>query len=370
MKTYHVSTPSRLCLFGEHQDYLGLEVIACAINLRFSARIQLNGTDKIQIKIRDSKIDTLGMNNAEGAYEEQTISLNGPITYDSDRDYLKSCINVLKRNGYDVKGFDIVMDSEIPIGKGMCSSSTMIVVFIKAILAAMEHPDSEVPEKIAYLAYLAEVEEFGEPGGMMDQYASSLGGLVNLSFAGGKTEPHRLNSEIPGVFILFDSKVQKNTTKVLSDAKTPTLEGLGATGATIFGLASGQEKMNLLDELDEKRKKAVLANVSNYRILQEAKEMLKGQTDPVRLGQLIYAHHENLRDGLGVSTPVIDTIIKTAMENGALGGKVNGSGGGGCGYVYALAENADAVVRSIESLGYPAQVICQDSGVRVDKITE
>ena len=32
------STPSRICLFGEHQDYLGLEVIASAINLRFSAQ--------------------------------------------------------------------------------------------------------------------------------------------------------------------------------------------------------------------------------------------------------------------------------------------------------------------------------------------
>ena len=35
-KVLKVSTPSRICLFGEHQDYLGLEVIASAINLRFS----------------------------------------------------------------------------------------------------------------------------------------------------------------------------------------------------------------------------------------------------------------------------------------------------------------------------------------------
>ena len=74
MKTYRVSTPSRLCLFGEHQDYLGLEVIACAINLRFSATIHLNGTDVACIKIRDSKMDTLCMENEEGAYEESYIS--------------------------------------------------------------------------------------------------------------------------------------------------------------------------------------------------------------------------------------------------------------------------------------------------------
>ncbi len=370
MKTYRISTPSRLCLFGEHQDYLGLEVIACAINLRFSAKIKLNGTDMVHIKIRDSRIDTLGMENKEEAYEEQHISLSEPIVYENQRDYLKSCLNVLKRAGYPLEGFDITMDSEIPIGKGMCSSSTMIVAFIKAVLTALEQPDGEDPEKIAYLGYLAEVAEFGEPGGMMDHYASALGGLVNLDFAGGKTTPHRLEAEIPGVFILFDSKEQKNTTKVLADAKTPTLEGLGATGATIQGLAAGREKADLLEELDDKRKKAVLANVDNYKILMEAKAMLQGTINPVRLGELLYAHHKNLRDGLGVSTPKIDKIIETAMQAGALGGKVNGSGGGGCGYVYADAEKADKVVAAINALGYPARVIRQDSGVRTDGVTD
>lgn len=370
MKTYQVSTPSRLCLFGEHQDYLGLEVIACAINLRFSAKIKDNGTDVINIKIRDSHIDTLGMENTEGAYEETSISLAEPITYENNRDYLKSSVNVLKRGGYPLRGFDIVMDSEIPIGKGMCSSSTMIVALIKALLTAMEHPDGENPEKIAYLGYLAEVEEFGEPGGMMDHYASALGGLVNLDFTGGKTTPHRLDTVIPGVFILFDSKEQKNTTKVLADAKTPTLEGLGATGATIKGLAAGRETMDLLSDLDEKHKKAVLANVSNYKILTEAKAMLQNKVDPKRLGKLLYAHHENLRDGLGVSTPKIDAIIEAAMVAGALGGKVNGSGGGGCGYVYAEADKADAVVAAISALGYPAKIIYQDTGVRCDGVIE
>ncbi|MBT7422666.1 MAG: galactokinase family protein, partial [Candidatus Marinimicrobia bacterium] len=31
-----VTTPGRICLFGEHQDYLGLPVIAMAISLRIS----------------------------------------------------------------------------------------------------------------------------------------------------------------------------------------------------------------------------------------------------------------------------------------------------------------------------------------------
>ena len=56
----HVSTPSSICLFGEHQDYLGLEVIASAINLRFSARAEKRADSWLNIRIRDKSIGELG----------------------------------------------------------------------------------------------------------------------------------------------------------------------------------------------------------------------------------------------------------------------------------------------------------------------
>ena len=84
-----VSTPSRICLFGEHQDYLGLEVIAAAINLRFYAKIS-EETIILYVKIRDERINTLNQDNTEHLYEIKTIDLSKPITYDHNRDYLKS----------------------------------------------------------------------------------------------------------------------------------------------------------------------------------------------------------------------------------------------------------------------------------------
>lgn len=382
MKRIYVSTPSRLCLFGEHQDYLGLEVIACAINLRFSARIEEREDNIIHISIRDSKIDTLGMKNINQLYETFEINLDEPIIYKNNRDYLKSSVNILLKKGIPLRGFSIKMDSEIPIGKGMCSSSTMIVVLIKALLEGMDHPLRKDMEKIAHMAFQAEVEEFNEPGGMMDHYVSALGGFVNLDFEGGKTTPSQIKTILPGCFILFDSKEQKNTTAVLASAKIPTIKALEhvkeikSKFSKLDGISSTAElftnDMDLCEfQLEEQQRKVLQANKNNYRILLEAKAMLKsGNIDVVKFGGLLSEHHLNLRDGLGVSSAAIESILKTAIDHGALGGKVNGSGGGGCCFVYAKEEDAQRILRAVLDKGYPGEILKQDTGLRVDRVEE
>lgn len=370
-KRISVSTPSRICLFGEHLDYLGLEVIASAINLRFHARAVPREDNVIRIKIRDQSVGYLGAENALGLYEEKTIDLSGPIIYENKRDYLKSVINTLIKNKYVIDhGFDIVMDSEIPIGKGMSSSTTMIIALIKILLEMIEADDRDNPERIALLGFKAEVEEFNEPGGMMDHYTSALGGLVNLKF-NGSTEVSRIDRTFPGSFILFDSMEGKNTTKVLADAKKPVVEAIrelnrfGISGVRDF--YSNTANIKYLDKLDVTKKRKLSASIDNYRILKDAHRMLESDKfSPEAFGNLIRQHHANLRDGLGISTPVIEGILDTAYRNGALGGKVNGSGGGGCLFVYAHDEDCDRIISAVKALGYPGKVLKQDSGVRKD----
>lgn len=367
----NVSTPSRICLFGEHQDYLGLEVIASAINLRFYAQAVERDDSLIKIRIRDERLNYLGASNTDGLYEEKTIDLSKPIIYTCKRDYLKSSVNVLLKNGYNIeRGYDIKMDSEIPIGKGMCSSTTMIIVLIKLLLECIGSSDKDDPEKIALLGFNAEVAEFNEPGGMMDHYTSVFGGLVHLKF-NEKTEIIRIKKTLPGSFILFDSLERKNTLKVLADAKMPVLaalEDLKEDGiSSVKDFYFNESNMKYLDKLDRPKRVKLSASIDNFRILKEAEKMLNGgKFDPEHFGSLIKAHHANLRDALNISTPAIESILETAYKNGALGGKVNGSGGGGCAYVYAYDEDCDRILKAVQELGYPGRVLKQDTGVKVD----
>ncbi|GKX31510.1 hypothetical protein SH1V18_39900 [Vallitalea longa] len=356
-----VSTPSRICLFGEHQDYLNLEVISSAINLRFKAEGSRRDDRIIHVRLSGENIN-----------REEIIDLDERIVYENNRDYIKSAINVLMRNGYKLEtGFDIFMDSDIPIGKGMCSSTTMVVVFIKVLLELIDHEDKDNPEKIALLGFEAEVTEFNEPGGLMDHYSSAYGGLLHLIFNKEKTVVEPLKTEIPGCFILFDSLEDKQTTKVLASAKYPVLEALEELKEyginSIRDFIDNEDNLICLEKLSQDKLVKVKANIDNYKILKEAEKMFNTEVDSVKLGELLRRHHRNLRDGLEISTPKIEEILMTAYENGALGGKINGSGGGGCCYVYAYEKDSKKILDKVCAKGYWGVILKQDSGVRVDK---
>ena len=366
-KGLSVSTPSRLCLFGEHLDYLGLEVIACAIGLRFRAKVTPRDDSIIEIFIRDIRIDTLGMRNDTAVYEGRIIDLDRPVIYENERDYLKSAIAVLQRNGVGLRGATVIMDSDIPIGKGMSSSSTMIIALMKALLESVRHEARNDAKTIAYWAYLAEVEEFGEPGGMMDHYTSALGGLVGLDFTEGKTTVHRMPDVLTGRFILFDSREKKDTTAVLAGAKRPALRAAEKIGHSVREILEQKIDVGSFG-LDEQAERVIRAACENFMILEEAKKMImSGSINDEEFGKLLYEHHKRLRDGLRISTGRIEKILDTALSAGALGGKINGSGGGGCCFVYARSEDCENILRKIETMDYPGQILKIDSGVRMDE---
>ena len=162
-----ISTPGRICIFGEHQDYLGLPVIAMAISLR--ARIKGTKRSDKQVIIHKPDIN-----------EIETFSLDD-LSYTKPRDYFKSGINICHRDGLTFSsGFECELSSDIPIRSGTSSSSAINVSWIHFLSKMADDPFDMDQQKIGELAYMAEVAEFNEPGGMMDQYAAAMGHLIYL----------------------------------------------------------------------------------------------------------------------------------------------------------------------------------------------
>ena len=105
------------------------------------------------------------------------------INYSKPRDYFKSGLKVCQDEGINFsQGFECELTSTIPIQAGMSSSSAIVVSWIHFLSKIADNPPNWSTKKIGELAYKAEVLEFSEPGGMMDQYSTAIGGLIHLEF--------------------------------------------------------------------------------------------------------------------------------------------------------------------------------------------
>ena len=106
--------------------------------------------------------------------------------------------------------------------------------------------------------------------------------------------------------------------------------------------------------------------IQNRDLLRKAlPELKKAKPDHEKIGRLLSEHHTILRDVLKVSTPKIETMLDAAMNAGALGGKINGSGGGGCMFAY-IPQNPEKVVEAIEKTGGKTYIIHSEEGTRID----
>lgn len=353
-----ISTPGRICLFGEHQDYLDLPVIAAAI----SRRISINGEARSDNKIHIYKPDI---------NSEEIFYLEPDLKYTKERDYFKSAINVLRRNGFRFdRGFDVHVTGNIPINSGTSSSSALLVTWIHFLSKmATEGPENPLSQfEIGKLTVDAEVLEFGEPGGMMDQFSTALGNIMYL-----ETKPLVKAESYPvtlGKFVLGDSLEPKDTLGILKHVKFGMLDIIAKlkTLDTSFDLTNFQisEASRFKENLDANQYKLLLGNLSDRDILREAKVMFeKNSIDQKRIGELLNLHQNSLRDAKKVSTPKIDRMVDASLKAGALGAKINGSGGGGCMFAYAP-DNADAVAEAIEREGGKPYIIEVDEGTRVE----
>ncbi len=354
------STPGRICLFGEHQDYLGLPVIAAAISRRIAITAQPDDQPGFRLDLPD-----IGGHVA--------IPFTGqPLPYLSERDYFRSAVNILLREGYSFsRGITGTVRGTIPINSGTSSSSALLVSWINLLTHLADQPVTLSPKRIAELAYTAEVLEFGEPGGMMDHYSTAVGQLIYLE----STPAIALQTLTPplGTFVLGDSCEPKDTIGILSRVKFGMLDivkRLSALDPT-FSLHTTEltQATEYKDILTKDEYILLKGNLANRDILRDALTLLSNPAEPfdhVRFGQLLNDHQTNLRDAQRISTPKIDRMLDAALNAGALGGKINGSGGGGCMFVYAPTQ-PEQVADAIERAGGRAYVITVDEGTSFSK---
>lgn len=344
---WEVSTPGRICLLGEHQDYLGLPVIAAAIDLRLSLRALRPDPDRFILDMPD--LGTYYVLENTGQRQ----------AYQQERDYLRSAYNLMVDMGLSWEhGWHCQARGKIPINAGTSSSTALVLSWVAFLLAAAGHPKCADPGFVAELAHRAEVLEFGEPGGMMDHYSCSFGNLIHVDPA--HPVPRRLTPDL-GAFVLGDSGQPKDTRGVLGSVKQLALDAVAQITRVLpeFDLktTSLHQVAPYLKTLPVRQQEVLTANLVDRDLLAQGFALLQQETlDHAQLGHLLTQHHHQLSQKKQISTPKIDRMLEAAIAAGALGGKINGSGGGGCMFAYAP-NHSQAVAAAIREAGGRAFVI-------------
>lgn len=165
------TAPGRTEIGGNHTDHQHGCVLAAAVDLDIVSSAKENETNKIRIL-------------SEG-YEMTVISLDELKPVETEKNTSASLIRGVAAKfvemGYDVKGFDAYMVSNVLKGSGL-SSSAAFEVIIGVIINGLFCKGEVDAVKIAQIGQYAENEFFGKPSGLMDQTASSVGGVVSIDF--------------------------------------------------------------------------------------------------------------------------------------------------------------------------------------------
>ncbi len=171
------SAPGRTELGGNHTDHQHGNVLAASVNLDIVACAAPNDSMIVRIQSEGYPLDEIDLTDLTPHPEEtnKTAAL------------IRGVAAAAHKLGHEIKGFDAYMTSNVLSGSGLSSSAayeTMIGVimnrfFCESKLTAVD---------IAKIGQYAENIYFGKPCGLMDQMASSVGGIVAIDFA-NQNEP-------------------------------------------------------------------------------------------------------------------------------------------------------------------------------------
>ena len=334
--------PSRICLFGDHQDYLGLPVIACAIDKYLTVEGRVVSGDQLNFNLIDLN-------------KKISINVNEPLIVIKKGDHIRAVIKTLRTFGcYINSGMDIKVQSDIYINAGISSSSALTVSLVNFFIKAFGINREINNELVAEIAYHSEVIEQEGSGGKMDQYSIALGNTIFLE-TGSKFSYKKIDSGFSS-FIIANSGIEKNTDGVLKELKNKAIDAIEKVQKfnSKFDILKCKNKeieaySNILDKDSFVYFKAA---VENHNItLKALKEMENSNTNTKVLGGLMSLHHNILKNNLKITVPKIDKMIDAANLAGAYGSKIIGSGCGGSIVAVSNINNEEKIMKSILEAG-------------------
>ena len=307
---------ARVNLIGEHTDYTGGYVMPTLLNFNTKIRLSQNNEKKYQVFSEHFK-ETKIFDNFSKSKNNDWI------------DYVKGCLFVFFKENKNIHKIylNIFISSNIPIERGISSSSALCVALLKSLNIFFKTKISN--KNIALLAQKVERNYIGVSGGIMDQMVSSIGIHGKAFFLNCLSLEYEL-LDIPfnWKFCLIDSKVQRNLRDSSYNERYNQLkkaeEYLGVKYLSSVNIFALSEK-KIVDPVVYKRAKHVITE--NNRVLKARNCLLENNIE--KFGKLMNESHTSYSKDFEASTEDVNIITQKSLDSGAVGSRLTGGGFGG-----------------------------------------
>jgi D-glycero-alpha-D-manno-heptose-7-phosphate kinase len=245
-------------------------------------------------------------------------------TDDVQHPIIREAIRLLE---FETPQIEITTLADIPAGTGLGSSGSFTTALLKALYAhkrRLVHPDG-----LARLACEIEIDRLKEPIGKQDQYIAAYGGLTCFTFhPGEEVEATPLRISIDTMYELEDNLL-------------------------LFFTGFARSASGILRDQDSRSKESDREMIDNLHYVKDlafaSQKALEGGQAPA-FGEILHEHWEHKkRRSKGMSNSHIDEWYELGRNNGAIGGKLVGAGGGG--FLMFYAEDRNRLRHAMKNAG-------------------
>lgn len=296
------SAPGKVILFGEHFVVHGTKAILCSIDKRITASSQFIDEKKIKVKTE------LG---------SKEVELDKISNLDESPKFLKPFLHIAYdalKNNQSNNGIEINLESEIPHGVGLGSSSAACVAAVASVNGLFRKLSKD---EILKKAIEAEKTIFKNTSGA-DSAISVYGGVLSYDTSSGFQELSLKNNFD---FIITNSAQIHNTEQMVSQVKK-------------------------FKEQNEKQFNELCSRED--QIIKEALPALR-ENNLGKIGTLML-ENQKLLEQIGVSTEKIASLINESTKT-SYGSKLTGAGGGGCIISLVDKNNSDSTLSNLKKFG-------------------
>ncbi len=295
---------------------------------------------------------------SENFSETAELDLDQPATRGTGQwsDYLFGVAVKLEQSGHRLRGANLVVRGEVPIGSGLSSSAAIEVATGFALL---DSNDVEIDRLVlAKLCQQAENEFVGMRCGLMDQFISCFGQAGHALMLDCRLLDYKVLRLPESVKLVVCNTMVKHelAASEYNARRAECEEGVRVLAQKIPNVRSLRDVtmndlerfMSELPEVVYRRCRHVVSE--NDRVIQAATALTSG--DLAIFGKLMAESHKSLRDDYEVSCKELDLMVDLANKaEGVVGARMTGGGFGGCTINLVESNSVDQFKKSVTS-GY------------------